>query len=217
MACWTWGALFALHTHCQPPQRPHCCTQGGLALLCPPPPLAPSPEAQLRVQARARLPPAVWRPLLLFPSLWHVVASSTIYWLSGTREHMLRNHDVALVTPPFLNPRGDMLWFWDAVRELPPAPTGILLYTRRGHEWFLDCNPPPCRVRHDPPLPPMRATRAPGSCRPWPLWPHPLLWVLLHLSPTPQCHLPHGTSGPVLLRCDRGPGPEHDPGLPHHR
>ena len=185
----------------------------------PPPPPAPSPEAQLRVQARAHLPPAVWRPLLLFPtSLWHMVAFSTIHWLSGTHEHMLRHHDVALVTPPFFNPQGDMLWFWDAVRRLPPAPTGILSYTRRGHEWFLDCNlPPPRRVRHDPPLPPMRATRAPDGCRPWPLCPLPLPWVLLHLSPTPQCHLPYGTSGPVLRRCDRCPGPEHDPGLPHHR
>ena len=110
----------------------------------PPPPPAPSPKAQLRVQARAHLPPAVWRPLLLIPtSLWHMVASSTIHWLSGTREHMIRHRDVALVTPPFFNPQGDMLWFWDAVRQLPPAPTGILSYTRRGHEWFLDCNRPP--------------------------------------------------------------------------
>ena len=143
MACWACGALFALHTHSQPPQCPHCSTQGVLALLCPPL-LAPSPEAQLRVQARAHLPPAVWRPLLLFStSLWHMVASSTLHWLSGTHEHMLRHHDVALVTPPFFNPHGDMLWFWDAMRELPPAPTGILCYARREHEWFLDCNLPP--------------------------------------------------------------------------
>ena len=73
MACWACGALFALHTHCQPPQSPHCSTQGGLALLCPPPPPASYPEAQLCVQARAHLPPASWRPLLLFPtSLWHI-------------------------------------------------------------------------------------------------------------------------------------------------
>ena len=45
--------------------------------------------------------------------------------------------------PPFFNPHGDMLWFWDAMRQLPPAPTDILCYTRRGHEWFLDCNLPP--------------------------------------------------------------------------
>ena len=70
-----------------------------------------------------------------------MVASSTIHWLSGKREHMLRHHDVALVTAPFLDPHGDMLWFWDAVRQLPPAPTGIPCYTR-GHEWFLDCNLP---------------------------------------------------------------------------
>ena len=144
MACWACGALFALHTHCQPPQCPHCSTRGGLALLCPPDPLAPSPEAQLRVQARAHLPSAVPRPLLLGPtSLWHMVASSTIHWLSGTREHMLHHHNVALVTPPFFNPHGDMLWFWDAMQQLLPAPTGILCYARRGHEWFLDCNLPP--------------------------------------------------------------------------
>ena len=38
LACWACGALFALHTHSQPPRCPLCSIQGGLSLLRPPPP-----------------------------------------------------------------------------------------------------------------------------------------------------------------------------------
>ena len=78
LACWACGTLFALPAHDQPPRCPLCSVRGGLALLQPPL-LAPTPEAQLRVTARAHLPSAVWRPLLLFPTtLWRMVLSCTL-------------------------------------------------------------------------------------------------------------------------------------------
>ena len=87
-----------------------------------------------------------------------MILSCTLHWLSGTYDHMLRHHGVALTSPPFFNPQGGLLWFWDAQRSLPSAPAGVLCYTRRGHEWFLDSNhpppPPPQTFSSSPPIAP---------------------------------------------------------------
>ena len=103
-ACWTRGTFFASPHDYPPPQCSHCSVCGGLALLQPPL-LTPTHEAQLRVRARARLPRAVWRPLVLSPpSLWRLVRTCTLHWLSFSHTHVRRHHEVALVSSPFFTP-----------------------------------------------------------------------------------------------------------------